>query len=172
MFSTFGNAPKPSKVALTALLLLISCILSINTWAASATARVGITKIPSLSVTSMDNAELYRNASGNQLSTTTCFQAQGNSIPFRVSASSLTNNSAFSLGNSTSAKQIPYSVLWSDSNSQQRLWDNGDLSDVVQVNPNAGCEMKTLSVNFNDADYNAVNNGTYTDTLSVMIVIE
>lgn len=160
------------SLAITSLVFVAASSISLNSSAASATSVVGITKVATLIVKSMDDAELYRNSTGDNLSTTTCLQAQGNPIPYRISASSLNNASNFSLGDSTSGRQIPYSILWSDQDGQHRLSDNRDISKVIQVNADVGCELKTLSVKFNNSVYNSVERGAYTDTLSVMIIIE
>ncbi len=137
----------------------------------SAKSRIGITKLASLHVASMENSELVSNDSMQQMESATCMQSAGADMPYRISASSLSNNNQFSVQANNST--IPYQVSWSNDNNNTWVLDSAnDQTGVLSATSAEKCAMNTISVQLNNNAFNSAGEGIYTDTLSLMLVIE
>lgn len=158
----------------TAMLSLSMFVLipSSDLHAAMASTRVAITKVASLTVEKLDTDDLYHTEGDSNMTFTVCLKAGGNSIPFRVTASSLGHASAFAVRSDGSGEQVPYQVIWSKGEASYALKNQRDTTDVQQINMEHNCDFSSVSVVINDSQYSVAPNGFYADTLSVMLVIE
>ncbi len=170
---TQQNRLTTTIIAMAMLSLVFLILIPTNELqAAVASARVAITKIASLTVEKMDTDHLYQLEGESRMNSTACLRAGGESMPFRISAISLANSESFAVKSSRSGEQVPYQVVWSASDASYTLQSQQDITEVLQVATIGSCEYNSLSVEIDDALYSVASNDSYTDTLSIIFVIE
>lgn len=159
-----------SALSAIALLLVIGVP---GTYAASTgTSQVGITKVATLQVAGMDTDNLISDQAGKSEFSRTCLQTGGEPIPYRMAASSLRGHDGFQVSDSNKVNNIGYEVIWSDNEDEYRLSDSNDMTDVLQAEASTGCDNHLLSIEWDNDMFEAASGGAYTDTLSLMFVIE
>ena len=104
--------------------------------------------------------------------TSTCLKSGGTPVPFRVSASSLKGKSSFKLAGNSASDQISYKVTWGGADATYQLNNSADLTDVQQADTKSNCDYRTLSVEMDNQNFESASEDTYTDTLSLIFVIE
>lgn len=154
------------------LLLFVVLIPTNELHAAVASTRVAITKIASLTVEKLDTDHLYQLEGERRMTSTACLRAGGESMPFRISARSLSHSELFTVTSQGSGEQVPYHVIWSNSDESYALKNQNDITGVQQVHVNRTCESNSVSVVIDDEIYSVASNGRYIDTLSLIFVIE
>lgn len=162
-----------SSVLIPALAFVAVAFISNSALAQSAsnTSRIGITKLESLRVSSMETSELILTNSFEKMQSATCLQSAGEDMPYRISVSSLSGSNQFSVQGDNSA--IPYQVSWSNDNKSAWVLDSEtDQTGVFSATSTGNCIMNTMSVQMDTLAFENASNGTYTDTLSLMLVIE
>ena len=140
--------------------------------ASKAVSHIGITKLASLQVTSLDTAELYSDSRTDNMQTSTCLRTGGEPVPYRVRANSLNGKSNFKVASDTGSDEISYNVTWSQPNGNQQLSNSGDLTAAQNSEARNNCDYHTLSVEMDDRSFASATNATYTDALQVIFVIE
>lgn len=156
-------------------LWLLSFVVLIPTnelHAAVASTRVAIIKIASLTVEKLDTDHLYQHEGDSKMTSTACLRAGGDSIPFRISATSFNNLKFFSMTSRDTGEHVPYQVIWSNGDDSYTLKNQRDITDVQQVGTKRSCELNSVSVVIDDKMYSIASNGRYVDTLSLILVIE
>ncbi len=156
----------------TALALVLTGTFSTAYAASKAVSHIGITKLASLQVTSLDTAELYSDSRTDNMRTSTCLQTGGEPVPYRVRANSLNGKSNFKVASDTGSDEISYNVTWSQPDGKQKLSNNGELTAVQNSEAQNSCDYHTLSVEMDDRSFASASDATYTDALQVIFVIE
>lgn len=158
-------------VALLSLLIVV-LIPTSSLHAAMVSTRVAITKVASLSVEKLDTDHLYHIEGDSNMTFTACLKAGGDSIPYRVSASSLNHPDTFAVRSHRSDEQVPYQVIWSNGEASYALKNQQDITGVQQLNSERSCDFNSVSVVIDDKLFSVASNARYIDTLSVIFVIE
>ncbi len=154
------------------LALVLASTFSTAYAASKAASHIGITKLASLQVTSLDTAELYSDSRTSNMHTSTCLRTGGEAVPYRVRANSLNGKSNFKVASDTGADEISYNVAWSQPDGKQYLSNSGELTDVQNTGAHTNCDYHTLSVEMDDRSFASASNASYTDALQIIFVIE
>ncbi len=157
----------------TFMAVLLAANVSVGYSATSTgTSHVGVTKYASLQVSTLETDQLTGDQTGQSMHSQTCLRTGSEPQPYRMSASSLGGQVGFQVLDTTKTHHIGYEVVWSDKGEDFRLSDSRDMTDVLQADALNDCDNHMLSIEWDKHNYVTATDAAYTDTLSLIFVIE